>query len=168
MDISPFMTEPEWSFLVSNLKPSDVVLEWGAGGSTIAMSKIVSKVVSIEHTDHWTREVRKMGRNNIKVHHVTTNRPLLGTEDGTREQFKDYVELPLKTKEGPYSVILIDGRARAACSETAAKLAGENTKVFMHDYKKVLAPDRKSYAECLKWFVIEKRVGSLVLLKRNV
>ena len=163
------MAPKEWAFLIDHIKPTTHILEWGAGGSTIAMARRAHSVLSVEHTEHWTREVRKVGLKNVEVHHVTTNKPYDQQEDGTYEQFEDYVRLPIRMRfdVGYFDLVLIDGRARGACSETAAKLATENTKVFMHDYKEPLAPDRKSYADCLKWFTIEKRVGSLVLLKRK-
>jgi len=168
--LEPFMTKEEWGMLSQSVTNRSRVLEWGSGGSTIALAKMVHSVVSIEHTEHWAREVRKKGLKNVTVHHVTPNREPDGREDGTYEQFENYVRLPLRLghKPGDFHVILIDGRARGACSETAAKLAIPETMVFMHDYKAVLPPDRASYANCLKWFTIENRVGSLVLLKRKM
>ncbi len=48
-----FNNMDEVKFLLSHLKVTDSVLEWGSGGSTLELAKHVNRVVSIEHDKNW-------------------------------------------------------------------------------------------------------------------
>ena len=43
----PLMNEWEYKFIEKFLVPSDILLEWGSGNSTLYWSGLVSKVISI-------------------------------------------------------------------------------------------------------------------------
>lgn len=55
----PWLTFKAKAWLESYLKPNMSVFEYGSGGSTIFLSKKVSKLISIEHDKNWYTEVSR-------------------------------------------------------------------------------------------------------------
>ena len=53
------MDQKEIDFVISYLRPTSIMLEWGSGGSTITFSKCVKYYYSIEHNLDWYVDVRK-------------------------------------------------------------------------------------------------------------
>ena len=130
-------TPGETSLFMSSLKPDDSVLEYGSGRSTLEIAKIVRKIVSIEHQKQWYKHVSSasldIGLDNCCVFlSEPTSDFTEGGDDGTYEQFKDYIEYPLDY--APFDVILIDGRARVECAKICNRLvSSKDSTVFVHD-----------------------------------
>lgn len=125
--------------ILVNIKPKKS-LEWGAGYSTLYFSKFLedeAKWISIEHQYEWYLKVKdlanKKGIRNVEIYYVGPNRsPWSGPwNDGSYDDFKDYVEFP--SRFGKFDFILIDGRARRACMHKAYDLIDDNGVVVLHD-----------------------------------
>lgn len=126
----------EADFFLSHIKPEHRVLEFGSGGSTLDIAALAARVVSVEHNKEWYDKISaQIPENATLLFHPPTSEPT-GGDDGTAEQFHDYIHAPLKyvEQEGPFDIIFIDGRARVACAEICEKLGHAGTLVFIHDY----------------------------------
>ena len=162
-----FTKKEEELFFLGFLNNNKSVLEYGSGESTLEIAKKVKKIVSIEHQKHWHDVIKSktINLNNVTLILKEPNLPFTeGFEDGDYKTFKDYVDAPVNYY--PFDVILIDGRARAACSESVAKNCNKETLVFMHDYN---TDDitRENYKTILNWFDIVDKAGSMYLFKRK-
>lgn len=126
--------QEETDYFLSFLKPNMRVLEFGSGSSTIEISKRVKEVVSIEHNEKWYNTVKQLNGGNVKLIYVPqNNEPLKTYDDGTFDDFEDYIKSPLE--EGKFDLVFIDGRSRVSCAEWAAKFyVKENGIIIIHDY----------------------------------
>jgi predicted O-methyltransferase YrrM len=128
-------------FFLNELKNNHRVLEFGSGRSTLAISKRVKEVVSIEHNIKYYSELCEQinGKyiTNTKLYYVPANKePSAGYSDGTFKDFEDYVLFPLKLsgKEGRFDIVFVDGRSRVACALYAAQYyLKPNGLIFIHD-----------------------------------
>jgi predicted O-methyltransferase YrrM len=103
------------------LRPTDHVLEWGSGRSTVWLDERVSRVRSIEHDPTWFKRVRdQLAAQNadleaVQLRHVAPKRNPLDSP---------YVRAIDEFDDGELSVCIVDGEHRAACALAAApKLA---------------------------------------------
>jgi hypothetical protein len=149
----------------SYLKPDNIMLEWGAGVSSLVLAKLIKEYYSIEHDQQWYGVMRKRMRKvrNLKLFHIAQNLPwnrtaLDGTfSDGSYEQFKDYVDFPAKLGHR-FDVALIDGRARVDCAKALIPLLNRNATVFLHDF------ERPEYRKILEYYELRCRCRSLAIL----
>lgn len=152
-----FNTKGEEDFLFSYLKPEMEVLEWGSGSSTIAISKRVRKITSIEHNKVYFRQLQDKIKDNvypIHVFHVERNSIEKQGHDGTYENYNDYINFP-KALDKKFDLIFIDGRARVECAKIAVSLLKENGVILIHDYRNPNPScDRKEYHEVEKFLDI--------------
>lgn len=130
--------------LILSLNPK-TSLEWGAGTGTHFFTDFISKDskwISIEHNEEWAETVKKqINKPNVSIiHKGPNNEPAPGAyyglvdykiNDGTYEDFKDYIEYP--SEYTPYDLVLIDGRARTQCLEQSVNLLSDNGVVILHD-----------------------------------
>lgn len=127
----------EETFFLSSLTPDMRVLEFGMGLSTLAIAAKVKEVVSIEHNHGFFKAFRGQLPTNAHGVFVAANaEPRPDYDDGTFEDFQDYVKSPLLFNTPKFDVVLVDGRSRVACAEYAAKhYLKEGGIIFIHDYK---------------------------------
>ncbi|PVW16449.1 O-methyltransferase [Marixanthomonas spongiae] len=105
----PWFTYPAIEYL-SQLDLSDLImLEWGAGNSSIFFSKKVKKLFSIEHNKEWYDLVK-------------TNKPINNELIYADE---DYVKKAEEFQKR-FDVILIDGIKREDCAKAALRLLSKN------------------------------------------
>lgn len=142
---------------------ADVILEYGAGGSTLLAAGMKDKLVfSVESDWHWARRLQERIDLDEKLpspailYHVDIGptgrwgRPL---DDS---KWQNYHRYPLRIWSEPFfrdpDVILIDGRLRPACLVAACLRARKPVTVLFDDYagrrhyhvvEKLLAPVRK-------------------------
>ena len=93
----PWISWPAIRFLRNSLRKRDVVLEWGAGGSTLFFLDIGCYVTTIESSAEWLEKVRS----SIRSDGMSRWKPVLVME---RDQYlfaSDLVERP--------DLILVDG-----------------------------------------------------------
>jgi len=88
----PWLSEPAVDFFERLLKPTDEVLEYGAGGSTLWLADRVQHVLSIEYDPDWYAAVREKVPDRVKL--------LLWFTPGI---------LPKPVEVGRFDVIFIDG-----------------------------------------------------------
>jgi hypothetical protein len=120
---------PNWAegaaeHLAKWLRRDAIVVEWGAGASTLWLSDRVPDgfVVAAEHTSHWFEMVRRTGRyrHNIGLMKV----PEVGMT---------YTQAPLRTCSDRQTVYIIDGLFRPDCFELAYAYAESGDIIVMDD-----------------------------------
>lgn len=136
---SPWMKQRELEALgeiLTRLRPLRC-LEWGAGFSTLYLSRFLSpnaRWMSIEHDEHWAREISSLNRRDLtRIHFVPPDRKPSEHAfwDGIPDDFQKYINEPVRL--GPYDFILIDGRVRTACLLKSAELIDPEGVVVLHD-----------------------------------
>lgn len=131
-----WMSPQEQMLIGSYLTPNVTMLEWGSGFSTMWYSQFVANYYSIEHDASWYKKISsKIGSlPTVRSYVLKSVKREVYSNDGNYEQFKDYVhavdDLGVKT----FDVILVDGRARAACAAHALLYTTSETIVIIHDY----------------------------------
>jgi hypothetical protein len=146
-----WMGSAEIAMIQRYLKPCHVMLEWGAGGSTLFYSQFVQAYFSIEHDPKWfqsvAKELQRLCMAQVKLYH----KPVVRSALSRRESFRAYIDLP-RSFERKFDRILIDGRERVACAEVAYDLIAEDGVLFVHDYV-----SRPRYAPIeQKWRIIDR------------
>lgn len=127
----------EQEFFLNHLHKDMRVLEYGSGASTLAIAPLVKELVSIEHNEEWYRKMAAQVPENVLLYFMKPDsEPKPNYDDGTYEDFKSYIELPLilTEKRGKFDVIFIDGRARVGCASICKLLGHKDTLVFIHDF----------------------------------
>ena len=131
----PLMHEHEYKFIERYLKREDVLLEYGAGNSTLYFSDFVKKLISLEHDVDYYNQIKKCidgyGADNVELYHVEPT--IKDTKVKRYDQLKDYIEFPVK-KEFKFNKILIDGRARKECALFLSDHISNDDVVFIHDF----------------------------------
>ncbi len=127
------MGNDEIAMIRSYLRPSDIMLEWGAGGSTLFYSEFVKAYYSVEHELVWFRQVaaemQKRTVAGVKLYHV----PVRQAEPPGPARYRDYISFP-RTLGLRFDRILIDGRERVAFAQVAYDLIADGGVLFIHDY----------------------------------
>lgn len=172
--------QAEIDFLMKHIKSDSVVLEWGSGGSTIAISKIAKIFVSIEHdidwyenvitclkfnfesyqsgsymgmrTDFFTTGSLRNFKNHCKYHYVPRNKEEAAGDDGTIKDYFDYVNIA-KNYNKIFDVIFIDGRARVECAKVAVQLLKPGGVIIIHDYRNPVEKYRRYEYEVVEEFL---------------
>lgn len=133
--MTPWMDKTEIDLIISKLRLTDKMLEYGSGGSTTIFSKYVSKYYSIEHVENWHDDVSKelisQELTHIDYHLVKPDYPR--TIPTKYEEFKTYIEYP-KNFNVKFDKVLVDGRGRQYCAEFIIPYLHKNSIVFIHDY----------------------------------
>lgn len=156
-----FTTHQEQEFFFKELNIDKKVLEYGSGSSTSEICSRVKLLVSIEHQKDWFEKTKSQDLPNTII---LLKEPNIHYEEGkhcgTYEEFKDYIEAPLEY--APFDIILIDGRARVACSSFCKNLAHENTVIFVHDF------ERNEYNEIHDYLQLIDRVENMAKFKLKI
>jgi len=152
-----FGSPEEKEFLLSNLNSHHKVLEYGSGSSTNEIAGIVGEIISIEHNVSWFEKVKLKLPKNASIFYKPPSPPLKKWDEGTFEQFKEYIEYPIRF--APFDIVFIDGRARVGCASVCNKLGDENTVVFIHDF------DRVAYHKALDYLELIDQVGTMAKFK---
>jgi len=113
------------------LDPSDIMLEWGAGGSTLYFSKYVKEYHSIEHSPKYYQQLVNEVADNTHLYLCEANASrTLPTQE---HQFIDYINYVEKLNI-KFDKVLIDGRARQWCAIKVLKYLNKDAIVFVHDW----------------------------------
>lgn len=162
----------EERLLLSHLKPHMRVLEFGHGLSTNVMAKLVRQVVSIEYNPEWYDAFKPFLDKNVTTILKPANKaPTPAYEDGTLEDYKDYVMSPMQQASAEkFDVVVIDGRARVACAEYAAKFyLKDDGLIFIHDYRHPKPPPyrRPEYEVVESFLDMKKHVFAMALFVKK-
>ena len=152
------MSANESEFLLIHINKTHKVLEWGAGESTIQISKKCRVIKSIEHDLSWYDQVYQNLPDNARIFYCPPKYPCKPPNDGNEDQFGEYIHYP-KSLKIKFDIILIDGRARVGCAKACKDISHENTIVFIHDY------DRLEYKEAENYLELIEMVGTLAKFK---
>ena len=138
--------------VIESVQPQ-VVVEWGAGGSTrgfLACSPFVQRWVSIEHDAQWAKNVQNtLTDPRVEVHHVAAAEPEPPPANGDaarnaallqwrlraetdRSLFANYVALPRQLGLQP-DLVIVDGRARSLCITEGFDLLRPGGVLILHD-----------------------------------
>ena len=133
--MNPLMDTREINLIISKLRVTDTMLEYGSGGSTTTFSKYVSKYYSIEHVEDWYNKVNTELTNHkfIDVNYNLVKPDSPRTIPTKYEEFKSYIEYP-KNFNTKFDKVLIDGRGRQYCAEFIIPYLHKDSIVFIHDY----------------------------------
>lgn len=160
-----FNNQQEVDLLLNSLKPTDIVLEWGSGGSTLEIAKRVRYLCSIEHDHKWYNKVLSQLPTNAYLYHIERNKEEASGHDGTFEDYEDYIQWPLESfSPKTFDVIFIDGRARSHCAKAAWTLLKEDGVIFIHDYRHPQEQYRRYEYEVVEEF-LEPIEGAFALWK---
>ena len=132
----PWMSNAEINLIESFLSDSDVMLEWGSGGSTVLFPRKVKRYYSIEHVRDWYNSVNTEIINrglSDKVHNFLVEPDLPRTIPTKYDEFKTYIEY-VDGLSTTFDKVLIDGRARVQCAERVLPHLSKNAIVFIHDF----------------------------------
>tara|TARA_R110000744_G_scaffold296712_2_gene406610 strand:+ start:151 stop:753 length:603 start_codon:yes stop_codon:yes gene_type:complete len=163
LNITPMMDPQEINLIKKYLKPNDVMLEYGSGGSTLLFSQFVSEYYSIEHNHEWAVEVQNQIKDNVtynvidpksgEVNDIFAGPPtLFKYKKGNIVQYDNIPHSWDKLKNSPYynelekyithphtynkifDVVLVDGRARPECAQFIYDYIHNDSILFIHDY----------------------------------
>lgn len=136
-------------------------LEWGAGYSTLGFPELLDQEatwLAVEHDCEWAAKIDTLNeRPNVRIHHVAANRhPWSDVDgDGAYADLVDYVDHP--TAFAPFDFILVDGRARASCLESALELTTATGLVLLHDAQRPYYHHALAGYEHQVWFRFRDR-----------
>lgn len=117
---SQMMHRPEIDLIASYLRPNDIYLEYGSGGSTLNFAPMVGRAYSIEHNCDWASFLSETVAKQYQ--HITIRcvpvRPgfrgwgtLSNFEHGNYQQFREYVDAVEQLPDKSFDKVFIDGRA---------------------------------------------------------
>eukprot|EP01095_Lingulamoeba_sp_RSL-Kostka_P007637 TRINITY_DN2450_c0_g1_i1.p1 TRINITY_DN2450_c0_g1~~TRINITY_DN2450_c0_g1_i1.p1 ORF type:complete len:505 (+),score=102.83 TRINITY_DN2450_c0_g1_i1:88-1602(+) len=163
-----WMTPTEIKAMTNYLDPTQTYLEYGSGGSTLSFCRIVKNCYSIEHNEEWydslslNIEEDKDLKDKVELYFVPVTRDDWGGgfEEGTYDQFKDYVDQIDYIGIDTYDVVLVDGRSRAACLLKILKYVHRDSFIIVHDFV-----GRTYYHFILNFYSVIGHADSLVILR---
>jgi predicted O-methyltransferase YrrM len=132
----PFMTPEEIVDLVTYISRDSIMLEIGGGDSTVFLSRLVKKIVTLEHNLEWAEKIR----GNTKGYESTVfvvepnwpqSHPFQPAEEG---QFENYLNFLTSLDDDQFDVILIDGRDRVKCVNTSLTKLKSGGILLVHDF----------------------------------
>ena len=116
----PWLTRAANEFLQTQLKPSDQVLEFGSGRSTIWLAKRVSSVTSVEHNRFWYEQVNSLVQQESMRSKVELLLHERSAETDARRPESDYVKVLNRFEGSSLDLVLVDGIYRSDCAVLGA------------------------------------------------
>lgn len=148
----------EQEFFLAHLTKEMTVLEYGCGESTMTIAPLVKHLVCIEHKEAWATEimsrVNAAGYTNVQMIVKKENHePSANYDDGTYEDFKDYVEAIHQFAPETFDIVFIDGRARVDCAKGCVPYVKKSGCIFIHDYRHPTEEYRRREYEVVEDFL---------------
>jgi predicted O-methyltransferase YrrM len=145
------MAPQEWAQVQSAIYSTGAttVVEWGSGGSTLALHAMVQNVVSVEHDPAWAQKVREElpADKRDSLHFVPASDPEPGVDwewrkraELERDLLAAYIDRPRSLGVKP-DVVLVDGRARRFCIIEGLQLLRPGGLVILHDAQRRIYHD---------------------------
>ena len=173
MDI--FMSPEEQQYLLTcirdgcDLNDKDGIMsivEWGSGGSTIAMAQAMRKdasLVSVEHSKYWYDKVKEELGATERVTYLLREPSGEFTAFARKEEedptlLTDYINSPLDITD--VDLFLVDGVARSSILDRIHAQGRLGCWVLLHDC------ERDWYDEARSKFTVVNTVGRLTLLTK--
>lgn len=112
----PWLTPQAVRFLEGWLQPTDKMLEFGSGRSTLWFADRVDTIVSVEHQSEWYDRVQEMIRQQGRQNVIYLKKALEGDPS-------EYPLVARQFEDNNLDVVLVDGRLRDICTmESIGKL----------------------------------------------
>lgn len=135
----PYMNSDEISDLVTYIDRECDMLEVGGGNSTLFFSRIVKRLVTIEHNKEWSdkisNDMKSISKCDWSIHVVEPSfpqsHPFQPSEPG---QFDNYINFISNLEKDQFDVILIDGRDRVRCTIASIPLLKKGGVLLIHDF----------------------------------
>lgn len=135
----PYMTSDEISDLVTYINRDTDMLEIGGGNSTLFFSRIVKRLVTVEHNKEWSdkisNDMKSFSKCDWSLHVIEPSfpqsHPFQPAEPG---QFDDYVNFISNLEKDQFDVILVDGRDRVRCAIASIPLLRKGGVLLIHDF----------------------------------
>ncbi|QMU59569.1 MAG: class I SAM-dependent methyltransferase [Boseongicola sp.] len=120
-------------FLIQN--PGARVFEWGSGASTLWLAKRSGEVISAEFDANWHQnlaaKLQNAGHVTVKLTPALETGEIASRKRGFEGQYFDDFVRAIRSAEGEFDVIVIDGRSREAClTEAVGRLKADGIIVF--------------------------------------
>lgn len=133
----PYMNDTEIVHLMRYLDKEKDVLEIGCGHSTIFLSKLVNRLVAIEHNVEWGTQIynklKEFGLpHDIKI--IPPNYPQPHSfHPAQPNQFDNYVNY-IKEYTEVFDLVIVDGRDRVRCATESIKNLKMGGFMIIHDF----------------------------------
>lgn len=132
----PFMTPEEIVDLVTYIGRDSVMLEIGGGDSTVFLSRLVKKIVTLEHNLEWAEKIRENTKGFMSTVFVVEPNwpqphPFQPAEDG---QFENYLNFLKSLDDDQFDVVLVDGRDRVKCVSASIPKLKRGGILMIHDF----------------------------------
>jgi len=164
----PFLSKDEIILFRSYLggEKDKIILEWGAGGSTVEFSKYAKEYYSIEHDFGWYNNISKYLEKNARIFYVPPNTenlewpPFKRGDYGVFSNYINFVE-NIASLGKKFDIVLVDGRARVECAIKVLPYLSDDAIVFIHDF------ERTYYWKVFRHYRVEAVVDKLAVLKKK-
>jgi tRNA A58 N-methylase Trm61 len=124
----PWLTYPAISFLSERLNIDLTIFEYGSGNSTLFYSKIVKKVIAVEHEKEWFEKIKSKLQANSEI--VFSKLDYDGVYCKT-----------IKNANQSFDIIIIDAEDRVNCIKHCFDKLRENGVIILDD------SEREEYQE---------------------
>ena len=115
------------------------VLEWGSGGSTVYMTKVLIEQGvnftwrSLESNPEWYNKIRqRVDGQRVTLKLFDRGNIDLKLPENRQIDMEDYIRWPSRQKDR-YDLVIVDGRRRRRCLLEARRLIRPNGTVILHD-----------------------------------
>jgi len=121
----PLFSEEAINYVDAYLNKNHIIFEYGSGYSTLYLSTLCSRIVSMEHNDVWferiQKEIESNHCDNIDLYLIYPDKIQDNSFFSHRlgKSFKTYVTKILEYPNSYFDLIIIDGRARPSCLENS-------------------------------------------------
>jgi hypothetical protein len=133
----PWLTYPAINFLSERLNRDLLMFEYGSGNSTLYYSKIVKKVIAVEHNKAWYEKIKSKLSENSEILLVNL----------------DYNEIYCQAIKGTnqkFDIIIIDAEDRVNCIKNCLNNLSENGVIILDD------SEREGYGEGIEFLIQNK------------
>lgn len=140
----PWLTYGAIAWLGPRLRPTDHVMELGAGQSTHWLAARVAQVTSVEHDAAWAARVRELAPDHVEVVAVEDPGPahVLASEH-------PYLAPLREAAAGSVDVVVVDGRARCSVLAEAPRVVAADGLVLLDN------ADRPAYRAAISRLMSE-------------
>ena len=141
LEPDPRRLDELWSIAEASGRPDDLrVLEWGSGLSTLLLADAVNRrangyLTTIDHAGAYQQAVLAAVPDVQRAWVQAITVELQGAYHSA-DKARNYATYPLGLV-GAWDLIVIDGRRRVECALVAAMVSGSETRVALHDFRRV-------------------------------
>jgi tRNA A58 N-methylase Trm61 len=129
---TPWLTYPALDFLSERLNQDLLIFEYGSGNSTIYYSKIVKKVIAVEHNKEWYKKIKNKLPENSQIIFVNLD-------------YNGIYCQAIKSTNQKFDIIIIDAEDRVNCIKNCLNNLSENGVIILDD------SEREEYCEGIEF-----------------